>query len=93
VLAMKPGTVLGGGYLGDRLVTLPTTRGTHGYLPEVSAMNASFFIKGKGIKAGQNLGIINMLEIAPTLAQAMGVRLKDAQEGPLPVFEVSSGSR
>ncbi|WP_443971389.1 alkaline phosphatase family protein [Sphingobium sp. CR28] len=93
VLAMKPGTVLGGSYVGDRLVTLPTTRGTHGYLPEVSAMNASFFIKGKGIKAGQDLGVVDMLRIAPTLAQAMGVSLKDAREAPLPVFEAASGKR
>lgn len=85
VLGMKPGTVLGGNYLGDRLATFPT-RGTHGYLPDISGMNASFFIKGRGIEAGRNLGVIDMLRIAPTLARAMGVTLRDAAEPALPVF-------
>lgn len=93
VLVMRPGTVVGGAYVGNRLVTLPSARGTHGYLPGVSAMNASFFIRGKGIKAGQDLGVVDILQIAPTLAKVMGVTLKDARELPLPVFEASYGKR
>lgn len=87
VLAMKPGTVIGGAYIGEKLVTYPATRGTHGYLPETSGMNASFLIKGKGIKAGQDLGIVDMRQIAPTLAQALGITLKDADQKALPVFD------
>jgi len=93
VIGMKPGTVLGGDYLGERLVTFPATRGTHGYLPEVSGMNSSFFIKGTGIRAGQDLGVIDMLTIAPTLAKALGVTLKDAAEPPLAVFNAPAGSK
>jgi predicted AlkP superfamily pyrophosphatase or phosphodiesterase len=93
VIGMKPGTVLGGDYLGDRLVTFPATRGTHGYLPDVSGMNSSFFIKGAGIKAGQDLGVIDMLTIAPTLAKALGVTLKDAAEPPLAVFNAPTSGK
>lgn len=93
VIAMKPGTVLRGDYVGDRIVTFPKTRGTHGYLPEVSGMNASLFIKGEGIKAGHDLGIVDMRQIAPTLAQALGVTLKDADQPALPVFEVEHQPR
>jgi predicted AlkP superfamily pyrophosphatase or phosphodiesterase len=93
VIGMKPGTVLGSDYMGSRLVTYPTTRGTHGYLPEVSGMNASFFIKGTGIKAGQDLGVIDMVRIAPTLAQVLGVKLNDTAEPALAVFNGPLGSK
>lgn len=93
VIGMKPGTVLGSDYTGARLLTYPTTRGTHGYLPEVSGMNASFFIKGTGIKVGQDLGVIDMVRIAPTLAQVLGVKLKDTAEPSLAVFKGPIGSK
>jgi len=86
VVGMKPGTVVGGDYFGSKLVDLPSVAGTHGYLPEQSIMNASFFIRGKGIEAGRNLGVVDMRRIAPTLAQALGVKLKDADQPSLPVF-------
>lgn len=86
VIAMRPGMVLGGDYLGDRLVTFPAVRGTHGYLPEIAGMNAAFFVKGKGIERGRDLGMVDMRRIAPTVAAIMGVRLKDATEAPLPIF-------
>jgi predicted AlkP superfamily pyrophosphatase or phosphodiesterase len=86
VVDMKPGTAVGSNYLGDTLVTYPSVRGTHGYLPTHSGMNAAFFIKGAGIKKKQDLGVIDMRQIAPTLAQAMGVTLKDAKQPVLPVF-------
>jgi predicted AlkP superfamily pyrophosphatase or phosphodiesterase len=86
VLGMKPGTVVGSDYIGEKITTYPSVRGTHGYLPEISAMNASFFAMGQGIKPGQNLGVIDMVQIAPTLAQALGVTLKDAKAPALPVF-------
>jgi predicted AlkP superfamily pyrophosphatase or phosphodiesterase len=86
VVGMKPGTVVAGDYIGPKLVNLPAVVGTHGYLPDQSVMNSSFFIKGKGIKPGQNLGLIDMRQIAPTLAQALGVKLKDADQPPLAVF-------
>ncbi len=86
VVGMKPGTVVGGDYVGNRLAEFPSVRGTHGYLPDQSTMNSSFFIKGKGIKPGQNLGVVDMRQIAPTLAQALGVKLKDADQPPLSIF-------
>lgn len=86
VVGMKPGTVVGGDYIGAKLVELPTVIGTHGYLPDQAVMNSSFFIKGKGVLAGRNLGVVDMRRIAPTLAQALGVKLKDADQPVLPVF-------
>lgn len=85
VVGMKAGTGVGGHLLGEQVVAWPATQGVHGYLPDVTEMNSSFFIRGKGIAAGRDLGIVDMLRIAPTLAGVMGTTLKDAAQAPLPV--------
>ncbi|MEW6207079.1 MAG: ectonucleotide pyrophosphatase/phosphodiesterase [Acidobacteriota bacterium] len=51
--------------------------GTHGYFPELKEMDASFLIAGPGI-APKNLGRIRMIDIAPTLAGLMKVKLPTA---------------
>jgi hypothetical protein len=38
-------------------------------------MRASFFIMGRNIAAGRDLGVIDMRQIAPTVAGILGVRL------------------
>jgi hypothetical protein len=55
----------------------------HGYLPQYPEMRSSFFIVGPGIAAGRALGEIDMRQIAPTVAQALQVRLRDAELPPL----------
>jgi predicted AlkP superfamily pyrophosphatase or phosphodiesterase len=59
--------------------------GTHGYLPEHAEMRASFFVTGAGIAHGRNLGVIDMRQIAPTLAKVLGVSLPSAEGIPLAV--------
>jgi len=59
--------------------------GTHGYLPEHPEMRASFFVAGAGIAHGRNLGVIDMRQIAPTLAEALGLSLLSAEGRPLAV--------
>ena len=48
-------------------------RGTHGYLPSHPGMEATFIAVGREIAAGKNLGRISLKQIAPTLAQFMGL--------------------
>jgi predicted AlkP superfamily pyrophosphatase or phosphodiesterase len=91
VVAMKTGTAVGTAYLGEKMVTYPSVRGTHGYLPTNPGMNASFFIMGSGISKKHALGVIDMRRIAPTLAQVLGVTLGSATEPVLPVFSGSPG--
>jgi predicted AlkP superfamily pyrophosphatase or phosphodiesterase len=67
------------------LVTPAPSTGMHGYLPSHPEMRASFFIRGKRIAAGRDLGVIDMRQIAPTLAQLLGVTLIDAKQPPLNV--------
>ena len=48
-------------------------RGTHGYLPSHPGMEAMFIAVGREIEPGKNLGRISLKQIAPTLAQVMGL--------------------
>jgi len=60
--------------------------GAHGYAPSNTQLLASFFIAGPKIKPGASVGVVDMLSIAATLAQAMGVPLLSADLPALPVF-------
>jgi predicted AlkP superfamily pyrophosphatase or phosphodiesterase len=54
------------------------TPGSHGFSPEYPEMRASFFMAGKGIAAHRDLGVIDMRQIAPTVAQLLNLRLPAA---------------
>ena len=58
----------------------PGTLGSHGFSPDYPEMRASFFIAGPGIAHHRDLGLIDMRQIAPTLAQLMSVRLPAAAQ-------------
>lgn len=78
VIGTNPGTYVGGSF------EMPIVRdikpgGGHGFLPELSEMDSSFFIVGAGIPAGKQLGRIDMRDIAPTLAGLLGVKLPMAE--------------
>jgi hypothetical protein len=48
-------------------------RGTHGYLPNHPGMEAMFVAVGREIAPGKNLGRISLKQIAPTLAELLGL--------------------
>ena len=60
------------------LVAPSKQKGTHGYLPDVPEMRASFFVMGRGVAAGRSLGEIDMRDVAPTLAHLLGLRMPQA---------------
>jgi predicted AlkP superfamily pyrophosphatase or phosphodiesterase len=59
--------------------------GTHGYLPEHPELRSSFFIVGAGIAKARDLGVIDMRQIAPTIAGLFGGSLPTADGKPLAV--------
>jgi predicted AlkP superfamily pyrophosphatase or phosphodiesterase len=67
------------------LVSEPSNRGMHGYVPDRPEMRSAFFLLGPRIPAGRSLGEIDMRQIAPTLANILQVSLKDAELGPIPL--------
>jgi hypothetical protein len=46
-------------------------------------MRASFFAAGRGIARDKDLGVIDMRQIAPTLARILGVSLPAAKQPAL----------
>jgi len=79
-----PGFYLGGALTGS-LTEPATSKGTHGYWPDRTEMNAAFFIRGSGIAAGRDLGIVDMRALAPTMALALGLSFTS---GDLPAMDV-----
>ena len=77
LIGLRPGYRLGSRTTGP-LVIAAKAGGMHGYLPEHSEMNASFFIAGAGISAAHSLGEIGMCDIAPTLAGLLEIVLSSA---------------
>jgi predicted AlkP superfamily pyrophosphatase or phosphodiesterase len=82
VVALKPGFSVGEALSGP-LVTTPAEKGTHGYLPSFPEMHASFFAMGDDVAHGRDLGLIDMRQIAPTVAGLLGVNLPSAKQPKL----------
>jgi predicted AlkP superfamily pyrophosphatase or phosphodiesterase len=83
-LAAKSGYSFTNSDSGDEtVVPRKTPGGTHGYLPDQPDMLATLVISGYGIKPGTNLGKIQSLDVAPTMARLLGVELPTAQGKPL----------
>jgi len=84
LVSFKNGYEVGSAFSGP-LVSAPTNLGMHGYVPDRPELRSSFFIIGPHVAAGRSLDEIDMRRIAPTLARIMGVSLRDADLGPLPL--------
>jgi predicted AlkP superfamily pyrophosphatase or phosphodiesterase len=82
LVEFAPGFYFGGEVRGDMLRPA-VSKGTHGYLPSRPELHASLFIRGPNIDAGRDLGVIDMRQIAPTLASILGVRLPHNTEPTL----------
>ena len=74
LVVLRPPYQLGYTFSGPIVTAAPST-GMHGYLPSNPEMRSSFFAMGKGIAAGRNLGLIDMVQIAPSVGSLMGVNL------------------
>ena len=85
VVTFRVGFYPGASLAGPLLVETPG-HGTHGYNPATTPeMRASFFITGPGIAAGKDLGVVDMRQIAPTLAGLLKLQLPSATQPALPV--------
>jgi predicted AlkP superfamily pyrophosphatase or phosphodiesterase len=59
-------------------------RGTHGYAPDRPEMYASLILAGPFDRRG-SLGIVRMTQIAPALADFLGIRLASEAAEPIPL--------
>ena len=76
-VSLKPGWRTGASLTGP-VVAKVKPGGTHGELPDVPDLRASFFVVGPGVPAGKDLGLIDMRDVAPTLAKEAGLELPSA---------------
>lgn len=84
---MAPDAAAGGfGGANGPLRGKPTSKGTHGYFPQVKNMNSTFMVMGKGVPKAKSLGEIDMRSIAPTLGAIMGITLPAAEVMPIKVL-------
>lgn len=77
ILSPKDGYSISGEVGGDALV-VPTDspKGAHGYSPANGLMDASFVISGPGIKKGVVLDEMANIDVAPTIAELLGLKMK-----------------
>jgi predicted AlkP superfamily pyrophosphatase or phosphodiesterase len=78
ILVARDGYAFSDEFIEDEIVTpLKTPAGSHGYLSSTPSMNGIFLAWGRGIKHGKKLGIVDNIDIAPTIADLLGQTLPD----------------
>ncbi len=60
-----------------------TYKGTHGYLPTDPRMNASLIIYGAGARSGAKLPLARMIDLAPSIAVLLKLKLPQPEGKPL----------
>jgi predicted AlkP superfamily pyrophosphatase or phosphodiesterase len=85
LVILKPGYYLGAAISGGLVTEIPGNRGSHGFSPEYPEMRASFFALGAGIAHHRDLGVVDMRQIAPTVARILNVPMPTAKAAPLNV--------
>jgi len=76
-VSLKPGWRTGRD-LDQPLLLKTKPGGTHGASPDLPELRAAFFLVGPGVPAGRDLGTIDMRDVAPTVAHAVGLSLAKA---------------
>jgi predicted AlkP superfamily pyrophosphatase or phosphodiesterase len=78
VVEWKPGFSSGRALSGE-MVKLSPGKGAHGYAPDRPNLQSSFFMVGHGIVKRRDLGVIDMRQIAPTVARILAIPFSSTQ--------------
>jgi predicted AlkP superfamily pyrophosphatase or phosphodiesterase len=82
ILVAREGYAFNNEANGDEVVTEVTlaagNQGHHGFVNRLPKMNATFIAWGRGIKPGVKLGLIENIDVAPTIAALLGQKLSGA---------------
>ena len=79
ILAARDGYAFGDSAAGDAPIVEGAVRGSHGALPEDPRVHATFVAWGAGIRRGAAVEIIRNVDVAPTVARLLGLRLEGAE--------------
>lgn len=85
LLAASDGYAFSGATGGPVTAAVPQQGGSHGYLASDPDMNPIFIASGRGVKPGIQLGTIDNIDIAPTIAKLLGLSLPTANGKPIPL--------
>ena len=85
LVVLKPGYYTANALTGSLVTPIPGHRGSHGFSPEYPEMHSSFFAVGAGIAHHRDLGLVDMRQIAPTVAGILHVPMPTAKATPLKV--------
>lgn len=78
VLAAKDGYAFSGSNSGDPIKSVDNgAEGAHGYLNTDPDMNAVFVAWGRGIHAGVKLDTVRNIDVAPTVAELLGLTMSN----------------
>jgi predicted AlkP superfamily pyrophosphatase or phosphodiesterase len=79
MLDAAPGVTFGEELRGPAIHPAIDYRGTHGQLPSRADLRASLVVYGEGAKIGASMPLARMIDIAPTAASVLGLRLASAE--------------
>lgn len=65
-------------YEDESITEITFAAGSHGYLSTNPRMNGVFIAWGRGIKSGVKLGMVDNVDVAPTIAELLGQQLPQA---------------
>jgi predicted AlkP superfamily pyrophosphatase or phosphodiesterase len=85
LVVFQPGYYAGSAFTGSLITSVPGSRGSHGFSPEYPEMRASFFAMGAGVAHHRDLGVVDMRQIAPTVAGILKAPLPTAKAATLDV--------
>ena len=63
----------------EAITPIPMSLGSHGYLATDPRMNGLLIAWGRRIKPGTKLGIVDAIDVAPTIASLLGQSLPGVQ--------------
>jgi len=76
-VSLQPGWKMGGALDGP-VLSKTKPGGTHGELPDLPDLRAAFFLVGPGVPQAHSFGIIDMRDVAPTVARRIGLAFPSA---------------
>lgn len=68
-----------------------TYQGTHGYLPTDPRMRASWLMFGPGVRSGAKVPLARLIDLAPSIASLLKLKLPQPEGQPLKALLVSAG--
>jgi predicted AlkP superfamily pyrophosphatase or phosphodiesterase len=85
--AIEPasGLSFSGAFDGKLITPVAGTHGNHGFLPTNAQLFSGLIAVGPGIAKNKNVGVIRMIDIAPTLASVLQVPLPSAEGKRIPL--------